>query len=356
MTDYTYPAADDLSDKDALAANDPEKTILGTDLEAEFTAIATAIATKYDSSDLATQAQAEAGVNNTTLMTPLRVAQALQGTAGGVLSDLLALADPGADSLLFWDESSNTTTWLTLDSSLTITGTTLSASAGAIDHDSLSGFVANEHIDMSGVVLTAGSALSYSAGGTDMTASATLDVDVTELTAGSAFDFDNDLLLMYDASATANVKVTPSDLLGDVLGDGKWYRSSAQATSAATEATIAYNAAEYDQLQRGTFSTSTGEYTVGAAAARIHISCLTTIAAINDDDSIEIEIQVGGVTKLRTYYYNDTDNDAPEHTMVCAGNLNLAAADVVRVRVTTSSAESVSSGTEKTSVSIVELG
>ena len=41
-----------------------------------------------------------------------------------------SLSDPGADSLLFWDDSAGALAWLTLGSGLTITGTTISSSGG----------------------------------------------------------------------------------------------------------------------------------------------------------------------------------------------------------------------------------
>lgn len=52
------------------------------------------VATKYDSADLASQAQAEAGADNTTLMTPLRVAQAIAalGTDLGVINQQIFTA------------------------------------------------------------------------------------------------------------------------------------------------------------------------------------------------------------------------------------------------------------------------
>jgi hypothetical protein len=41
------------------------------------------------------------------------------------------LSDPGADRIMFWDESANAVTWLTAGTGLTITDTTIAASAGA---------------------------------------------------------------------------------------------------------------------------------------------------------------------------------------------------------------------------------
>ena len=62
MSDYT--PITDFSAKDALTTGDAEKIISGADVDAEFAAIQTAIATKYDSNDIASQAQAE-GLSST---------------------------------------------------------------------------------------------------------------------------------------------------------------------------------------------------------------------------------------------------------------------------------------------------
>ena len=78
------------------------------------------------------------------------------------------LTDPGADRILFWDDSGTKSDWLTLGNSLVITTTTLDtiqdirATASptlndltisspsniySLSHDSFTDFVANEHID-----------------------------------------------------------------------------------------------------------------------------------------------------------------------------------------------------------------
>lgn len=44
-----------------------------------------------------------------------------------------SLADPGADRIMFWDDSAGAVTWLTAGSGLTITDTTITASAPALD-------------------------------------------------------------------------------------------------------------------------------------------------------------------------------------------------------------------------------
>ena len=73
MSDYTQIT--DFAAKDTLNSGNPSKLIVGAEHDAEFSAIATAITSKYDSGDLASQAQAEAGTDNETLMTPLRTSQ-----------------------------------------------------------------------------------------------------------------------------------------------------------------------------------------------------------------------------------------------------------------------------------------
>jgi hypothetical protein len=86
MSDYTQIT--DFSAKDALTTGDPEKIILGSDMDAELDAVSTAVATKYDSSDLASQGEAEAGSSNTKLITPLRAAQAIAALESTDASDL----------------------------------------------------------------------------------------------------------------------------------------------------------------------------------------------------------------------------------------------------------------------------
>jgi hypothetical protein len=222
-----------------------------------------------------------------------------------------------------------------------------------LDHDAITGFVADEHVAHTGVTITAGSGLSYSAGGTDISASATLDVDITELTEQIILDETLDFFMFYDASGVANKKIPAENVAGTELGDGHWYRSSAYTIT--TEATLVYDTAEYDVLTRGTFSVSTGQYTRGSAAGRIWVSARSGAAAMDDDDSIELEVQVNSVTKLRHYQWNDTENDTPEVHVFAQGALNLAAGDIVRVRVTSSSSEGGVTGTSNAYISIQEL-
>lgn len=47
-----------------------------------------------------------------------------------LIEDVAGLVDPGADRILFWDDSAGELTWLTAGTNLTITGTTITASGG----------------------------------------------------------------------------------------------------------------------------------------------------------------------------------------------------------------------------------
>ncbi len=130
MSDYTQIT--DFSAKDALTTGDPEKIILGADFDGEFSAIATAIGTKYDSNDLASQAAAEAGSSNTVLMTPLRV-QNWGDANGGMVGDIQALTDPNADTILGWDDSASAAINYTIGAGLTTSTTTISVSLLGIE-------------------------------------------------------------------------------------------------------------------------------------------------------------------------------------------------------------------------------
>jgi hypothetical protein len=256
MSDYAVTT--DFSVKDGLTTGDPEKIILGADFDVEFDAIVTAIATKYDSSDLASQAQAEALTLDTVLITPHSLNDVLAAN-GGMLGDIQALADPNADTILgwddsagavigwtfgtgiastvggavelshlgiedlvdpnadrilFWDDGAGATAWLTVSTGLTLSGTSLTTDDTAISHDNLSGFVSDEHVAHSGVTLTAGTGLS---GGGTIAASRTFNLDVDGLTnnigASGAIDLDVDEVAIANATATekcfASALVTP---------------------------------------------------------------------------------------------------------------------------------------------------
>jgi hypothetical protein len=76
MADYSQITL--FTPKDSLTTGDPNKKIRGAQLDPEFQAIATAISSKFDTDDIASQAEAAALSTNSKLMTPARLAYALQ--------------------------------------------------------------------------------------------------------------------------------------------------------------------------------------------------------------------------------------------------------------------------------------
>jgi hypothetical protein len=80
---------------------------------------------------------------------------------------------------------------------------------GNVDHDALLNYVANDHIDHSGVSVTGGIGLS---GGGAITSSSTINLDINSLTADATPDSAADYVVTYDASATTHKKVLMSNL------------------------------------------------------------------------------------------------------------------------------------------------
>lgn len=140
MSDYTQIT--DYSAKDALTTGDPEKIILGSDVDNDLDAIATAILSKYDSSDLASAAQAIAASLNTVLMTPGRMVDWADGNAGasgaGMVGDIWRLADVNADRILFWDDSAGAVAQLAVDGTELVI-TTTNFTIGQLASSKLSG-------------------------------------------------------------------------------------------------------------------------------------------------------------------------------------------------------------------------
>jgi hypothetical protein len=83
-----------------------------------------------------------------------------------------------------------------------------------VDHDATTNFVANEHIDHSGVSISPGTGLT---GGGDLTATRTLALNINGLTADATPDGAVDYVVTYDANAATHKKVLLNNLPGAVL-------------------------------------------------------------------------------------------------------------------------------------------
>lgn len=209
MSDYSVTT--DFSVKDGLTAGDPEKLILGSDFDVEFDAIAVAIATKYDSADLASQAQAEAETSNVVLMTPLRVANWADANAG-IVGDLQALASPGADRILFWDDGAAGAAALTpgngieisttnLQLEATIAGNGLTYSAGVVTVVGGNGITANANdIALTDAAASTTNPVDISTG------TVSLDVEALTTIEGSALAA-TDTFYVEDAGVSKGIEV-----------------------------------------------------------------------------------------------------------------------------------------------------
>jgi len=107
MSDYTQIVY--FAPKDALITGNPLKKITGTQFDAELAAISTAILSKLDSADIASNAEAAALASTSKLLTPANLLYALDNgvfdTAGGLISLLTAATPVVGDELMIWDQS-----------------------------------------------------------------------------------------------------------------------------------------------------------------------------------------------------------------------------------------------------------
>lgn len=102
----------------------------------------------------------------------------------------------------------------------------------AINHDNLTGYVSNKHIDHSSISITGGTGLS--GGGTIMT-NRTLNLAINSLTEESSLDIDNDYLLVYDGSSSSHKKVLINKLPAGTFGSNYSYiESEGESTTTAT--------------------------------------------------------------------------------------------------------------------------
>lgn len=359
MTNYTQNTT--FTTKDALTTGDANKLVTGAGLDGEFSEIQTTIATKYDISNLATQVQAEAGSNNDAWMSPLRVAQYLGGAGGasgaGMVGDIVALADPNADRILFWDDSANdlagAAAFLTASTGLTITGTNITTNDAQIVLTALSGYVADQHVAHAGVSITAGTGLT---GGGTIAATRTLSLDIFGLTTDNIIDTAADYVPYYNAGDGGTNKVLMSTLVGSAVGDQKAYLSGAQALAAGVEATVIYNINDYSGLQRGTYSTSTGIYTAGSSGARVLVTAYCTVTSVAPGVSYSLTIAKNGANDARSIHRNDANATAEEGCLTISAAYTLAASGTIQVRAYCSAAGSLTTGLLYNAVSFVELG
>ena len=166
---------------------------------------------------------------------------------------------------------------------ITLTGDTLSTTDSEIVHDNLSGFVANEHIDHSGVEITAGAGLT---GGGDITS--TRDIAVG---AGTGVTVNaNDVAIGQDVATTANVQFNNITSSGNISASGTLHTFGGRLNiKSAADNTTAFNISDVDNQNNLNFAIDTNQHS-------------------------DLHIERDGVDKIRfnTFHPAQIDNDAYE--------------------------------------------
>jgi len=185
MSNYTQNVF--FTAKDSLITGDANKKIKGSEMDAELAEIASTIATKEDSAnrgaangyaplnssgivpsanlpvtptaseataglvEMATTAEAAAGVDTTRAVTAAGI-EAWASQNAAMVKQLSDSASPGADRILFWDQSASALGFLSY-TGMTLTGTVLSVDAQVTTNASLltSGTLPDARIQVTGV-------------------------------------------------------------------------------------------------------------------------------------------------------------------------------------------------------------
>ncbi len=218
MSDYVQITS--FGPKDSLASGNPSKLAKGVEIDAELAAIIVAITSKFDADDVATLAEAQAETLDTKVITPLQLGNWSEANAG-ILNDLQALAAPGQDRILGYDQTTTSAIAYTLGTGIETSGTALqldvSAAETALSHDNLTGFVADEHVAHASVSMTTAANSGLTGGGT-IAATRTLSVDINGTTTHSGITAASDFVLLWDTSAGALRKATIDDAFAAVGG------------------------------------------------------------------------------------------------------------------------------------------
>jgi collagen type VII alpha len=98
-----------------------------------------------------------------------------------------SLTDPGADRIMFWDDSAGATAWLTLGTGLSITGTTINSSGGVTNSGASNEMVKSDGTNLVGTTIFNSTAGNITLGNSSLAGDRTIDVESS--------DSDSDLVL-----------------------------------------------------------------------------------------------------------------------------------------------------------------
>lgn len=298
MSDYSVTT--DFSVKDGLSPGDPEKIISGADVDVEFNAISTAIATKYDTDDLATELEAEALTLNTKLLTPLRLDNVFKDN-DGLVSHLQAISGlgTGGDKIMFFDDTDDTLKALSIGNGIEISGTTLQLPS------SLGG---------TGLTLTSG-VLDVDIGSSVQAWDANLDQIAALAVTDGNFIVGNGSAWVAESGATARTSLGLGSLAtASTISNSDWSGADLAVANGGTGASDAATAATNLGLGTGnnvTHANITATGTLGATGAFTASSTATFNGNVTCNESFtpvdeifmggKIEDDVGAATSINNY-------------------------------------------------------
>lgn len=202
---------------------------------------------------------------------------------------------------------------------------------GALNHDSLTGFVANEHIDHTAVSISSGTGLT--GGGT---IAATRTLSLSHLGIESLSDPGADRILFWDDGATAckwlevgaGLSLSGTSLTGGFSSRARAYPASAQdiVTSTWTKVTLATEDFDGD----GEFASST--FTAASAGRYLISAAIRTNEVLASGSQFIIELRLNGAARSRSYTVQ-----GHSATKQCGNNIldiwDLAATDTIELYV-----------------------
>jgi hypothetical protein len=131
---------------------------------------------------------------------------------------------------------------------------TVSSVDGQIVHDNLSGVSPNEHINHTGVILTAGAGLS---GGGDITASRTFDIDISEYATAAVGAGDS--FLMLDSNGSTEQRSTVNQLGAYMAGDNITNTNGVLSVAATDIGDVIFSSGNFVDSARINFTVTPGD-------------------------------------------------------------------------------------------------
>lgn len=223
----------------------------------------------------------------------------------------------------------------------------------ALNHNALTNYVANQHVDHSTVTIGTGTGLT---GGGDLTTSRTISLNIPALTALVSLDTTNDMLLVYDADAATYKKLPPSLLLTGFAAASHQHSAAeiASGTLSATRGGLGADASAFTgmiKMSGGVASVATAGVDYASGSHTHSAGSITTgvLAAVNGGLGADASAftglikMAGGVASAATA---GVDYAAVAHTHAASAITDFAAAVTAHVDVAANSAARHTQGTD----------